>query len=108
MRSVGINSALQNLDDWANQPQQISTDISEEYDGKMGLHERVFLKAGIGISIFKRFELGFDVRRGIGLRQHAGGGIKGTNYTSLAMTAKYVLKSKSCCTPKPACCSKGE
>lgn len=101
IRSSGFGTAMENLDAWIQQ--ESITD--EYYKGKDGFHQRVFLKAGLGISFFKRVELGFDIRKGLGLREYVGAGLKGTNYTSVAFTMKYLLKSSSCCTPMPACCT---
>lgn len=97
IRSEGYTTAMDNLEEWR------TTEVSEYHDGKNGFHERIFLKAGLGISFFKRIELGVDVRKGLGLRQFVGAPLKGSDYTSIALTAKYLLRT-SCCKPKPACC----
>ncbi len=102
IRSSGFTTAMQNLNEWT----QEESVLDAYYDGKAGFHQRIFLKAGFGISFFKRVELGMDIRKGLGLREFVGASVKGTDYTSVAFTLKYLLKSSSCCTPTPACCKK--
>jgi len=67
-------------------------DISDSYDMKNSLHQRVFLHGGLGILFFKRVELGIEGRYGIGYRYFGGDNINHSVLNSAALTLRYVMR----------------
>ena len=64
----------------------------ESYDQRDGISQRLFAHAGAGIRFFKRVELGFEYRYGIGYRAIFGAPVAMTNLHSEALTARWLLK----------------
>ncbi len=63
----------------------------EQYELKDGISQRVFAHVGIGVILFKKFELGFDYRHGIGYRAIGGADTKKTTLQSAGLSFKYIL-----------------
>lgn len=66
--------------------------VYESYDAKDAIHQRAFLQLGVGIILFKRLEVGFDLRRGVGYRATLDGPFRGTNLESASFGAKWILR----------------
>ena len=65
----------------------------DTFDGKDGISQRAFVTAGMGITFFKRVELGLDYRGGIGYRKTFGtDSTKMTKLNGVSLYAKWVLK----------------
>jgi len=65
------------------------------YEGgpmKNSLHQRAFLQGGISVILFKRLELGWEGRRGVGYRFNTGNPLKFTNLVSSGLSVKWNLK----------------
>ena len=63
----------------------------EYFDQKNGIHQRAFLHAGIGLTMFKRMELQWAYRSGLGYRFIQGAPLKFTQLRSITMGMKWVL-----------------
>jgi len=64
----------------------------ERGEMKNSLHQRAFLQGGFSFIFFKRLELAWEIRTGVGYRYNAGNPIKFTTLESLGMAAKWNLK----------------
>ncbi len=71
------------------------TEYANTYDNiNDGISTRVFAQAGLGITFFRRVELGFEFRYGAGLRHYFGTDTDFTNLHSTAFNLKYVLGNR--------------
>jgi len=60
--------------------------------GSNGISARVFGQAGIGVTFFRRVELGLEGRYGAGFRHYFGTDTDFSNLHSVAVNLKYVLR----------------
>ncbi|MEL6865877.1 MAG: hypothetical protein AAFP19_15735 [Bacteroidota bacterium] len=58
---------------------------AQSYQASNAIHQRLFLQAGIGVSLFKALELNFDIRKGIGYRMHKGADCQATRMNSSSL-----------------------
>lgn len=71
------------------------TEYAHSYDNiNDGVSARVFAQAGLGLTLFRRVEIGFEARYGAGLRHYFMTDTDFTNLHSVAFSAKYVLGNK--------------
>ena len=56
------------------------------------LNQRIFGQIGLGIIIFKRVELGIDLKQGYGYRADFGSSIDGTHIVATNLNLRYILK----------------
>lgn len=66
--------------------------FNESHLMKNSLHQRVFLQGGVAVLFFKRLEIGFEGRRGVGYRFNTGNPLKFTNLVSTGLSVKWNLK----------------
>ncbi len=66
--------------------------FNQIFNTKQNVNQRIFLQGGMAIVLFKRLEMGMDVRYGIGYRAAKNADIRRTNLVSTGFTAKWVLK----------------
>ncbi len=64
-------------------------DISECYDLRDGIHQRVFLRGGFAIIVLKKLDIGIDYQYGLGYRALFGSDIVRTKMRSVALTTKW-------------------
>lgn len=73
--------------------ENVETVYFEEYhEMKNSLHQRVFFQGGVSFIFFKRLELGFEARRGIGYRYNAGNPAKATDLVTAGFNLRWNLK----------------
>lgn len=75
-------------DDWDREYTQSYDNIND------GISARVFAQAGLGVTFFRRVELGFEVRYGAGFRHYFATDTDFTNLHSAAFNLKYVLGNR--------------
>ena len=80
------------LDGETPNPQKELVHFHEHHQMKNSLHQRVFLQAGFSFIFFKRFELGWETRRGIGYRYNKGNPMKFTTLVSSGINLRWNLK----------------
>ena len=66
--------------------------FDEYHEMKNSIHQRVFLQGGVSVIFFKRLELGFEARRGVGYRYNAGNPAKATDLLSAGFNLRWNLK----------------
>ncbi|MEL6988196.1 MAG: hypothetical protein AAGK97_10230, partial [Bacteroidota bacterium] len=66
-------------------------EFSDNYRLKNGIHQRIYLQAGVGVRILNRMELGLEGRFGYGYRKTAGTNIQGSELTSVGLNAKWLF-----------------
>ncbi len=81
------------------QPDRETGDWESEYfydydNVNDGVSARVFAQAGLGVTFFRRIELGFEFRYGAGFRHYFATDTDFTNLHSTAFNLKYVLGSR--------------
>ncbi len=64
----------------------------ECFDTGSQINQRLFLQVGFGAEIWKRVEIGLDLKYGIGYRADIGNSIRGTNLNSTNFILRYKLK----------------
>ncbi len=60
-----------------------------------GLHHRAYAVGGVGLTFFKRLELGVEGRYGMGYRYNPGAAVQSTRLSSIFMTARWNLNTAS-------------
>lgn len=65
--------------------------FNDNYNLKNSVHSRVFLQAGVGIRIFKMFEVGLEGKLGYGMRLTKGAATQGTKLSALGLNAKFLF-----------------
>lgn len=69
---------------------EVAQEIEYTFKQKDGINQRLFAQAGMGIRVFKSFELGLNFRKGIGYRASFDGPFKVTRLKrSIGMTLRY-------------------
>ncbi len=66
--------------------------FSERYETKTNFNHRVFLQGGASVVLFRRVELGMELRRGVGYRVVGGAPTAFTNLMSAGFSARLLLK----------------
>ena len=67
-------------------------DYHDCFDLRNSLHTRAFAHFGFGWTLFKRIELGYEWRYGIGGKVTPGAGIHGTTLNSSSFAIRYVIR----------------
>jgi len=69
---------------------EVAQEIEYTFEQKDGINQRLFAQGGLGIQVFKSFELGLNFRKGIGYRATFDGPLKVTRLKrSIGMTQRY-------------------
>jgi len=63
----------------------------ETYDMKNAISQRIFAEVGTGITLFRRLETGFFVRRGVGYRGYFGYGARGVQLYSGGLRMNWII-----------------
>lgn len=66
--------------------------FNESYETKTNFNHRVFLQGGASVVLFRRVELGMELRRGVGYRVVEGAPTAFTNLMSAGFSARLLLK----------------
>ncbi len=63
----------------------------DNFKVKNGFHQRAFAEVGVGFVLFKRVELGFDYRYGVGYRALVDGPTRMTRLSSYGVKASFII-----------------